>query len=89
MHRADLDELKLTFEVDLGTTVFQFDTENVLAQRFVIVRDVSLLSPTERQREVIVGFLSIVIRANGVHPENDFLTVLILDKERTNERTCT
>ena len=85
MHRADLDEMRLTFEVDLGATVFQLDTENVLTQRFVIVRYVSLLSPTERQREVIVGFLSIVIRTNGVHPENDFLTVFILKNER--ERT--
>lgn len=69
-----------TFEIDLYSTVFQFDAENILAECFMIMRNLLFRSSTERQGKVVVGFLSIVIGTNGVHPENDFLTIVVLNK---------
>lgn len=46
----------------------------------MIMRNLLFRSSTERQGKVVVGFLSIVIGTNGVHPENDFLTIVVLNK---------
>lgn len=78
-----------TFEIHLCSTVFQFHAENVFSEGFMIMRDFLFRASTERQGIVIVGLLSIVIRADGVHPENNFTSVFVLKAANENERRQT
>jgi len=57
-----------TFIVNIKTTEDELHTLQCLTQRLMVVADVLLRSFTEWQRKVWVGLLSVVIRADCVHP---------------------
>ena len=49
------------------------------------MRNLFFRSPTKGQGEVIVGLLPIVIGTDSVHPENHFLTIVVLERSAAEE----
>ena len=62
------------------TAYLRLDRANLqsLSERFVVMADGLLGSFAEWQGKIGVGFLSIVVGTDRVHPEDHFLTVLVL-----------
>ncbi len=69
-----------TFEVNVEPTEFQLDTLQSFPERFMVVADGFLRSGAEGQTEVLVRFLSVVVRTHRVHPQHHLLPILVLSK---------
>jgi hypothetical protein len=67
-----------TFEFDVQATEFKFHSLKSLTKGLMIMPNALLRPHAERQREVCVRLLPIMIRTNGVHPQNDFIMIIIL-----------
>lgn len=68
----------LTFKFDVKTTKFQFNSLKCFPQGFMVMADAFFWSHAEREREVFVRFLAIVVGSYSIHPQNNFLFILVL-----------
>ena len=67
-----------TSEVDVEPAELKFDALQRLAQRLVVVADVLLRPDAERQREVRVCLLPVVVRPDRVHPQHHLFALGVL-----------
>ena len=59
---------RLTSELDVQSAELELHALQRLADGLVVVADAGLVAAAERQREVAVGLLAIVVRPDSVHP---------------------
>lgn len=67
-----------TFEVNVKSTELQFCPLQCLSECLMVVTDALLWSCTEWQGEVGISLLSVVVGTNSVHPQNNLLSIFIL-----------
>ena len=68
----------VTFKSDVDATEIKFDSLNSFSKCFMVMAYLFLRAFAKRQREVCVGFLSVMVRSYCVHPKHNFFTILIL-----------
>ena len=67
-----------TFEFNVQATEFKFHSLKSLTKGFMVMTDALLCPHAERQGEVCIRLLPIMIRTNSVHPQNNFIMIIIL-----------
>ena len=67
----------LTLEVDVDSRVFKLHTLKSFPESLVVVRYGLLGALAEGQRVVGVGLLAVVVRPDGVHPQDHLLVVAV------------
>lgn len=78
--------ISYTFEFNIQATEFKFHSLQSLTEGLMIVANALLCPPTKRQGKVSICFLSIMVRPNSVHPQDNFIMIIIL-KQRNSQET--
>jgi hypothetical protein len=68
----------LTLELNLKSGKLELDSLQSFAERFVVMGDGLLRALAEREGEVGVRFLAVVVGPHGVHPQYYLLAIVVL-----------
>ena len=67
-----------TFEFNVQATELKFNSLKSLTKRFMVMTNALLCPHAERQGEVCICLLPIMIWTNGIHPQDNFIMIIIL-----------
>uniref|UniRef100_A0A2M4B0K2 Putative secreted protein n=1 Tax=Anopheles triannulatus TaxID=58253 RepID=A0A2M4B0K2_9DIPT len=89
LHHTDLRRADIIFENQLVPTKLQLHSLERFAHRFMVMIDRLFGTNAERQREVGIRFLPVVVRSDRVHPQHNllvvFVNVIVLIGNRTGD----
>jgi hypothetical protein len=77
--------ISYTFEFNIQATEFKFHSLQSLTEGLMIVANALLCPSTKRQGKVSICFLSIMVRSNSVHPQDNFIMIIILKQRNSLE----
>ena len=83
-HLAVHGAFALALKAHVEAAELELDTEQRLAECFVVVAQTSLGPLAEWERKIGVGLLSVVIRPNCVHPYHNLFGIFVLLKQFRN-----